>query len=730
MMIGSRPLLLLLLLARPAAPATVEVRYLPDRENARRVVLENESFSYTLLIDRGVYLEKALNRAAGTDYLAGNPPLLLVATPGDGTAHPGYQLFRLEEAAGENGPAVMVYQESAFVENPLRFTHRLELDPEGGLLWSLAVENRSGMPWREPVTWPFRMRFPFIQDYLPAGDEGAHRLIPAGAGLYAIDSVDICPLYFTSGSERRLPVDVWSERVGLGLCFDFSSADDGLGGQWRFDGGADFRSKVFSLRVAPGSKIDRLAQCRVVPHRGDWHRAFDEFKHGLRSRFDFQYYNRPGHESFRRLFVSHFTFLYGHDIYDPDSNRFAIDRFLDEGEANFGGYDYILLWHDYPRTGLDNRDQFDLYEDLPGGLAGLGKLVERCHGRGVKVFIPYKPWDVIHRPAGEHFAQEARIVRQTGADGIFLDTMSESDREFRHELDRVNPDVVFVSEGRPSLEASQLVTGSWNQSGDESNRMPAVDLFRFVFPEHNVHNINRGARKREELVYNAIFNGVGLIVWEDIFGEINPFSWQERVLIRRYNRIVHENADAFLSPAPVPLFPTLRRNFYVNYFPAAGKRVYTGWQRAREKVSRWTDDRLIGPILEADCPPGWHFVDLWNHQPVPVQLIDEKSVLSLREETASPMYVIAGFPSLIETRAEGGLITIRVDNPPAAGVIEVNTVDNLTLQEEEKLTLPAGGGTVDLSSLELDFPYIVLVKLKLDGRLVDEAVIELGWKKF
>ena len=111
--------------------------------------------------------------------------------------------------------------------------------------------------------------------------------------------------------------------------------------------------------------------CRIGPHRGDWHVAFDVYKKHIYSTFDFTYYERPIQEQYRKQLISHFTYLYGHDIYNPKTNVFDIDRFLDEGIANFGGYDYMLLWHDYPRMGVDNRDQFKMYEDLPGGLKGL-----------------------------------------------------------------------------------------------------------------------------------------------------------------------------------------------------------------------------------------------------------------------------------------------------------------------------------------------------------------------
>ena len=55
-------------------------------------------------------------------------------------------------------------------------------------------------------------------------------------------------------------------------------------------------------------------------------------------------------------------------FYDSKTGRYTVSAFLDRERHEFGGYDSIVLWHAYPRIGLDDRNQFDFYRDMPGGL--------------------------------------------------------------------------------------------------------------------------------------------------------------------------------------------------------------------------------------------------------------------------------------------------------------------------------------------------------------------------
>ena len=80
-------------------------------------------------------------------------------------------------------------------------------------------------------------------------------------------------------------------------------------------------------------------------------------------------------------------------LYDPDlgaanpADGWTVDRFLDDFDARYGGVDGVLLWGTYPNLGVDERSQFDLVGDVPGGLDALKDVVARFHARGVRVGV-------------------------------------------------------------------------------------------------------------------------------------------------------------------------------------------------------------------------------------------------------------------------------------------------------------------------------------------------------
>ena len=139
-------------------------------------------------------------------------------------------------------------------------------------------------------------------------------------------------------------------------------------------------------------------------------------------------YERPGSPGRSAASRVALVWLWDERLYDHAAGALHARAALAEAEREFGGFDGIVLWHAYPVIGIDERNQFDWYRDVPG----LRELVADLRGRGIRVFVDYNPWDagtrrepVARRRGGR------RLVRELGADGVFLDTMKEARPELR-----------------------------------------------------------------------------------------------------------------------------------------------------------------------------------------------------------------------------------------------------------------------------------------------------------
>jgi hypothetical protein len=104
-------------------------------------------------------------------------------------------------------------------------------------------------------------------------------------------------------------------------------------------------------------------------------------------------YERPELEWAQHTFSQVQLLIWDRRLYDPEKGEYTVDHFLLETENRMGPIDAVLIWHVYPNLGVDDRNQFDLLRDLPGGVAGLRRMVEQFHHHGVKVFFPFLAWD-------------------------------------------------------------------------------------------------------------------------------------------------------------------------------------------------------------------------------------------------------------------------------------------------------------------------------------------------
>jgi sulfatase modifying factor 1 len=253
-----------------------------------------------------------------------------------------------------------------------------------------------------------------------------------------------------------------------------------------------------------------------------WRDELVRWRDGARAGYDGSAYERL--EWTQSCFSVALVWLWDERLYDHEAQRFTPERLLAEAAEEFGDYDGVVLWHAYPVIGIDERNQFDWYRDVPG----IRELVATFQQQDVRVFVDYNPWDVGTRrePVGDA-AAVAELVRELGADGVFLDTMKEAMPELRAAL----PDAAF--EGESTLPLARIADHhlSWAQWFADSD-VPGVIRARWFEQRHMLHHTRRWNRSHAEELRSAWLNGVGVLVWENVFGSWVGWSERDRGLLR------------------------------------------------------------------------------------------------------------------------------------------------------------------------------------------------------
>lgn len=319
-------------------------------------------------------------------------------------------------------------------------------------------------------------------------------------------------------------------------------------------------------------------------------------------RYDDRLYRRPDLRWAASSFACSFLMLCDQHFFPPDAASYQVGAWLDEGEREFGGYDSLVLWHAYPRIGVDHRNQFDIYRDMPGGLPGLRDLVRKLHQRNVRAYIDYNPWDTgTRREAKPDLEALADLVGAIDADGIFLDTMDKGAAEFRQRLDAVRQGIVLEGEIALPIASVHDHHLSWAQWFRDS-KVPGVLRNKWFERRHMQHQIRRWHHDHAEELQIAWMNGSGIMIWENVFGSWVGWTPRDRSILRSMLPVQRRYARLFQGDAWTPLLPTEVQGVYASLWEADGLRLWT-------LVNR-TDAPVNGPLLRVPAAPGNHFQDL------------------------------------------------------------------------------------------------------------------------
>jgi len=292
-------------------------------------------------------------------------------------------------------------------------------------------------------------------------------------------------------------------------------------------------------------------------------------------------------------------------FYDPIQRKYTVRRYLEDLKKRYGGLDAVLIWPTYPNIGIDNRNQFDLLADMPGGIAGIKQMVQDFKKQGVKVLFPIMIWDKGTRNVGttipHALVNEMKLI---GADGLNGDTMFGVTEDFLKAADSLDYSLVL----QPEVAINDLKMVEWNQMSWgyfwNYEYVPGVSVYKWLEPKHQIQVTNRWIVDKTNDLQYAFFNGIGYNAWENIWGIWNQVPDRYAAEIKRIASIYRQFPQLWSSPEWEPHIPTLQKGIFASVFPEAGQRVYNLVNRDSVDIS--------GRQIKLPYEEGIIYFDIWN----------------------------------------------------------------------------------------------------------------------
>jgi len=329
--------------------------------------------------------------------------------------------------------------------------------------------------------------------------------------------------------------------------------------------------------------------------------VFRDKKLFIANQFDNSLYERPDLQWIRDAYLIMLRFAWDKEFYDWKKRSYQYYNLLNNPGA-LGSYDVIGLWPTWPRLGADERNQWDLYRDMPGGLEKLNNLAAHAHQQNTRFFIAYNPWDKSTRKENPYKAM-ASLIKETNADGVVLDTRGKSSYELQKAADSMKGGVVMYSEGMAIVEDMPgIISGRVH---DAIYLQPQLNMNKIIKPDFSIFRVCQladGNIHRETAI--SFFNGYGT--------EINTFApgrpeWiqTEYEFLGKTLMVLRQNSLLFKSNGLVPLIDTYTDSIWVNQWQGNCKTLYT--------ILSFKPEGFNGPLFSICPDTNYHIIDLWNH---------------------------------------------------------------------------------------------------------------------
>jgi len=425
------------------------------------------------------------------------------------------------------------------------------------------------------------------------------------------------------------------------------------------------------------------------------------------SEFDNYLYERQDLQWIRKSYLIVLQYPWDIEYYDRFSGRYNFGETLKQYNEWFGHIDVFGIWPTWPRLGLDQRNQWDLYRNLPGGVDQLRTFSRLLAQYNSRLFIAYNPWDNSTRTE-DHYRGMADLIRSVEADGVVLDTRGSSSEDLQKAADEVRRGVVMYSEGMAVVkDMPGIISGRVHNAIFLSPELNLNKLIKPDFAIFRVGDVGESMLKRELAI--AFFNGYGT--------ELNMFRPGGRddqfradmAFLSSTTFILRQNNRAFLDYDWTPLVTTSADNIYVNRWNDKEKSIYT--------ILNMSHEGYGGYLFDDVHDTSFHYVSLWHHE----ELSPERTGMGVR----IPVRCEGWLPELNGTRGEGSVDCIArfprlIQSETAGAKLKVRS------PHEGKLLIWKGNPSYSAKPVEFDSPVDTLLDVQnLFGYYQGKVVIQL-----
>lgn len=415
------------------------------------------------------------------------------------------------------------------------------------------------------------------------------------------------------------------------------------------------QKRRYETLLPPKSKVTYYIYTDLF--RGEWQAGLrlmfrDRYLYDL-EKFDNTLFERPDLAWIRESYIIVLQMAWDREFYDRLTGKYTYGEFLKKYIERFGSIDVYALWPTWPRLGLDQRNQWDMFRDLPGGTIQLRNFARMSRPYGTRFFIEYNPWDESTRKEN-HLKGMAQMISETEADGVVLDTRGSSSYELQRTADSVRKGVIMYSEGMAiTKDMPGIISGRVHNAIFLSPELNLNKLIKPDFAIFRVCDVGEDIIHREIAI--AFFNGYGTELHVGRPGGKNENYNSDQDFLARTTFILRQNNDSFLDFNWTPMIETLTDNVFVNKWNSGDKTIYT--------ILNMKPEGVAGELFRTEKRTGTHFVSLWNHENLAPASENGRVVVPAKADGWSSDYsgtrregsvdCIAEFPEILKSRLAG-----------------------------------------------------------------------------